>query len=192
MLQVARIAFGTWLCVEILSWVGVFPIHIEFTWLGLVLTAALAWLALEIISWQLHRVGADSLWGWTFLAALLSQCTDAFGDILRLYGTCCWYDQAAHLVGGAVVALVFFNILARLIERDIVKLSRAWQGFIAILGSMAVGSLYEIEEYSEDVIFHSNRLGSAFDTANDMLLNTCGAVLFILAIIIFARKRQHS
>lgn len=192
MLQVARIAFGTWLGVEILSWAGVFPIHIEFTWLGLVLTAALAWLALEVITWQLHRVGAESLWGWTFLAALLSQCTDAFGDILRLYGTYSWYDQVAHLVGGAAVALVFFNIFARLIERGIVKLPRAWHGFISILGSMAISSLYEIEEYSEDVIFHSNRLGSAFDTANDMLLNTSGAILIILVIVIFFKNRKHS
>ncbi len=189
MLRVARFAFAAWLLVEILSWAGVFPLSLEFTWLGLVLTASLAWLALEVISWRLRKVGAGNLWGWTFLAALLSQCTDAFGDILRLYGTYGWYDQVAHIVGGAVVALVFYNIFYNLQGHGSLRLTKGWMYTFSIFSSMAIGSLYELEEYGEDVLFHSNRLGSAFDTGNDMLMNTIGAIVLVLSIVLARRKR---
>ncbi len=189
MLRVARFAFATWLLVEILSWAGVLPLSLEFTWLGLVLTASLAWLALEVISWRLRKAGAGNLWGWTFLAALLSQCTDAFGDILRLYGTYGWYDQVAHIVGGAVVALVFYNIFYNMQGYGSLRLAKGWMYTLSIFSAMAIGSLYELEEYGEDVLFHSNRLGSAFDTGNDMLMNTIGAVVLMVCVALARRRR---
>ncbi|MFA6473302.1 MAG: DUF2238 domain-containing protein [Patescibacteria group bacterium] len=189
MLRIARFAFAAWLLVEILSWAGILPLTLEFTWLGLVLTASLAWLALEVISWRLRKVGAGNLWGWTFLAALISQCTDALGDILRLYGTQAWYDQAAHFVGGAVVALVFYNIFHNLQGHGSMRLPPSWMSAFSIFSAMAIGSLYELEEYGEDVLFHSNRLGSAFDTGNDMFFNTIGAVVLVVCLVYFRRKR---
>lgn len=188
MLVVARIAFATWIFVEILSWAGILPLTLEFTWLGLVITASAAWGALELISWWLRKHGAATLWGWTFLVALVSQCTDAFGDILRLYGTYSWYDQVAHFVGGAVLALVTFNTLHALHDAGKVQLPLGARVLVSIAAAMAIGSLYELEEYGEDVVFGSNRLGSAFDTGNDMLLNTLGAVCIILVLQRFFRK----
>jgi hypothetical protein len=190
MLTLARFAFGLWILVEVLSWARVLPLTLEFTWLGLILTASLAWGALEIVSWQLRKVGARSLWAGTFIATLVSQCTDAFGDILRFYGTYSWYDQVAHLVGGAVVALIFFDLLTSLHAAKRIQLGLAFRGFLSVLGSMALGSLYELEEYGEDVIFGSHRLGDAFDTGNDLLLNTLGAVLLILLTVWRRRRKQ--
>lgn len=190
MLTVARFAFGVWILVEVLSWLKVLPLTLEFTWLGLILTASLAWGALEFISWRLRKAGARSLWAWTFIAALLSQCTDAFGDILRLYGTYGWYDQVAHLIGGAVIALILYDLFTALHERARIQLGLKFRGFLSVLGAMAIGSLYELEEYGEDVIFGSHRLGNAFDTGNDMLMNTVGAILCIFIIVWVRRKRQ--
>ncbi|MDP2789993.1 MAG: DUF2238 domain-containing protein [bacterium] len=190
MLKIARFTFGAWIFVEVLSWAKILPLTLEFTWLGLILTASLAWGALEVISWRLRKVGARNLWAWTFFATLISQCTDAFGDILRLYGTFSWYDQVAHLVGGAVVALILYDLFTALHEAQRIQLGQKFRGFVSILGSMAIGSLYELEEYGEDVIFGSNRLGSALDTGNDMLLNTIGAVCLILIIVWVRRRKQ--
>jgi len=191
MLKFARIAFGLWLAVELLSWAKVLPLTLEFTWFGLVLTASVAWGSLELISWRLRKIGARSLWGWTFLAALLSQCTDAGGDIFRLYGTYAWYDQVAHFVGGAVVALVFFDLFLALEQRGVALLALRLRGVVSVMGSMAVGSLYELEEYSEDVLTGSHRFGSAFDTGNDMLLNTIGALVAVFLLVWFFRKRRQ-
>ncbi len=190
MLKIARFAFGTWILIEVLSWLGILPLTLEFTWLGLILTASFAWAALEGISWRLRKVGARGLWGMTFLAALVSQCTDAFGDILRLYGTYSWYDQYAHLVGGAVIALILFDLLTALHTAQRIHVGVKFRGFFSILGAMAIGSLYELEEYGEDAIFGSNRLGSAFDTGNDMLLNTLGAILMI-AVLVWQRRQKQ-
>ena len=190
MLHVARFAFGAWILVEVLSWVQVLPLTLEFTWFGLILTAGFAWGALEFISWRLRRVGAQSLWGGTFLLALVSQCADAFGDIFRLYGTYSWYDQVAHALGGAAVALVFFTLFTSLSNQKLIQLGLKFRGWLAVMGAMAMGSLYEIEEYSEDVIRHAHRLGDAFDTANDMLCNTLGALLLVLTIVWLRRRKQ--
>lgn len=189
MLQVARVAFGAWLLVEVLSWAKVLPLTLEFTWFGLILTASVAWGTVELISWRLRKVGAQSLWGGTLLLVLISQCTDAGGDIFRLYGTYSWYDQVAHIIGGAAVALIFFNLLTSLHAAQRVKLGFKLRGWLAVMGSMAVGSLYEIEEYSEDIIRNAHRLGDAFDTANDLLCNTIGAGLLML-IIVWVRNRK--
>lgn len=190
MLQVARFAFGVWILVELLSWAKVLPLTLEFTWLGLILTASLAWGALEVISWRLRKVGSRTLWAGTFIATLVSQCTDAFGDILRLYGSYGWYDQVAHLIGGAVIALILYDLFTALHEAKRIQLGLKFRGFLSTLGSMAIGSMYELEEYGEDVIFGSNRLGNAFDTGNDMLLNTIGAVLLVLIIVWVRRTKQ--
>lgn len=190
MLTVARFAFGVWILVEVLSWLKLLPLTLEFTWLGLILTASVAWGALEIISWRLRKVGARTLWAGTFLATLVSQCTDAFGDILRLYGQYGWYDQVAHLIGGAVIALILYDLFTALHEGTRIKLGLQFRGFLSVLGAMAIGSLYELEEYGEDVIFGSHRLGDAFDTGNDMLLNTLGAVLLTF-VLIWARRRKQ-
>lgn len=191
MLTLVRFAFGAWITVEVLSWANVLPLTLEFTWLGLILTAAGAWGALEVISWRLRRAGARNLWAGTFAAALLSQCTDAFGDIFRWYGSFGWYDQVAHFVGGAVVALVFFDLLTALVQSKQIALGRRFTGFVSVLASKAVGSLYELEEYGEDVLFGSNRLGTALDTANDMLLNALGAVVVVILLVRFATPKTR-
>lgn len=191
MLTIARFAFGAWIFVEVLSWAKVLPLTLEFTWLGLILTASLAWGALEVISWRLRRVGARSLWAGTFIAVLVSQCADAFGDILRLYGQYGWYDQVTHFVGGAVVALVLFDLFTALHDSGRIQLGLTFRGFMVVLGAMAIGSVYELEEYGEDVIFGSHRLGDAFDTGNDMLLNTIGALLLVITIVWVRRRKQR-
>ncbi|MEK7640147.1 MAG: DUF2238 domain-containing protein [Patescibacteria group bacterium] len=190
MLKIARLAFGVWVFVEVLSWAKVIPLTLEFTWFGLILTASVAWGAVELISLRLRKVGAQSLWGGTLLLVLISQCTDAGGDIFRLYSAYNWYDQVAHVVGGAAVALIFFNLLTSLHIAQRIQLGVKFRGWLAVMGSMAIGSLYELEEYGEDVIFGSHRLGDAFDTANDMLMNTLGALLLILIIVRIRRRKQ--
>ena len=190
MLKIARLAFGAWILVEILSWAEVLPLTLEFTWLGLILTAGFVWVSLEIISWQLRKHGARYLWGITYLGALFSVCADAFGDIFRFYGNFFWYDQAAHSIGGAVVALIAFNLLTALYQSGKIVLPIKGRGVISVAIAMAMGAFYEIEEYLEDVFFHSHRLGDGFDTANDLLCNTFGAVVIIIILVIIRRRKK--
>lgn len=190
MLQIARLAFAAWILVEILSWVKVLPLTLEFTWLGLILTAGFVWASLEIISWQLRKHGARYLWGITYLGALFSVCADAFGDIFRFYGNFSWYDQVTHFFGGAVVALIVFDLLTALYQSGKIILPIKGRGVVSVAIAMAMGSIYEIEEYSEDVLFKSHRLGDGFDTANDMLCNALGAAVIIIILVIIRRRKK--
>mgnify|MGYP001562475370 CR=1 FL=1 len=190
MLTFARLAFGGWLLVEVLSWAKILPLTLEFTWFGLVITGGVAWGTIELISWRLRKLGAQNLWGGTLLLVLVSQCTDAGGDIFRMYGTYSWYDQVAHLVGGAAIALVFFNLLTSLHVAQRIRFGPGLRAWFAIMAAMAVGSLYEIEEYAEDILRHANRLGTAFDTANDMLCNSLGAVALVVLLVWIRQRRK--
>jgi uncharacterized membrane protein YjdF len=84
---------------------------------------------------------------------------------------------------------VFYNIFHNLQGHGSLRLTKGWMYTFSIFSSMAIGSLYELEEYGEDVLMHSNRLGTAFDTGNDMLMNTVGAILLVLCIAIVRRRR---
>ncbi|MCK4553341.1 hypothetical protein KAU19_00025, partial [Candidatus Parcubacteria bacterium] len=57
----------------------------------------------------------------------------------------------------------------------------------------SLSALYEIEEYLEDVIFHTNRLGPGADTANDLFCNLTGvliAVGFVAVYYSITKKRN--
>lgn len=192
MLQVVRGVFATWLSIELLSWAGVLPLTLEFTWLGLVLTASVAWAGVEIISWRLRKSGARNLWAGTFFLVLLSQCTDAFGDILLLYGTYSWYDQVAHVVGGMALGLVFAVTFIAAQAAGVARFGKKSLGALAVACAMALGSLYELEEYLEDVLTGSNRLGTGMDTGNDMLMNTIGAIAVVLVVQLVAHRRTRT
>lgn len=58
--------------------------------------------------------------------------------------------------------------------------------------SVVIQVVYELEEYVEDLLTGSNRLGDGFDTANDLMLGLFGAMLGALVILklpILTRKR---
>jgi hypothetical protein len=53
--------------------------------------------------------------------------------------------------------------------------------------------LYEIEEYSEDLIYGTQRSGLGTDTANDLMFNTLGVLCMCLALwVILSRARRKS
>ena len=48
--NIIRIGFAAWIIFELLNWIGVLNFTLDFTWLGLVVTAVFVWTALEIVS----------------------------------------------------------------------------------------------------------------------------------------------
>jgi hypothetical protein len=54
--------------------------------------------------------------------------------------------------------------------------------FLAASTTMTLGALYEIEEYIEDVLYHTHRSGLGHDTPNDLLLDFLGVALVILSL----------
>ena len=114
-----------------------------------------------------------------------------FGDVKRFYGTYSWYDQAMHLCGGAATAFAGWSLFKDILEPDSLKIHH-W--LAAVLGfgvGVFGGALYEIEEYSEDVLTSSHRLGDGFDTANDLLLDILGAAIILCIALFIYKRRKH-
>ena len=194
-----RIFFAGLFIFELLNYLKILQFSLEYTWLGLVITSAISFTVLEITAHKYKKIKGYHLhWlMWLIVAAGLSL--DAAGDFFHLYGRYFWWDQFVHIFVSAVVCFTLFIVInafwidkfkfSLLFSAGRLKLSI----FLAATTTLSLSALYEIEEYAEDVLFHTNRLGPGADTANDLFCNLTGvlaAVFFILIYYSFTRKRE--
>jgi uncharacterized membrane protein YjdF len=188
--MIARLGFLMLLIYELLAWAGVIESSLSYTWRGLVVTLLAVWFFMEVISFWLKKKRGGPILGIVFLLPLLSIFVDALGDIHHWYVTYTWYDQVAHFTGGGSTVVLLWNIMFRVVREEV----RLWQPWIvyqlAFGFTIFIGVMYEIEEFTEDVIFHSNRLGDGPDTVDDLLLNCLGALTY-LAIVALVRKIRN-
>ncbi|MBI5642756.1 MAG: hypothetical protein HY954_04700 [Deltaproteobacteria bacterium] len=87
------------------------------------------------------------------------------------------WDQLLHLYGGGVVALLGFVIVYTLHYTRKVRLSIPLIGFFTIIFAMGVGGLWEIGEYSVDVIFKKRTQDGLDDTMMDMIDDLIGGLV---------------
>lgn len=195
----ARLLFGGLLIFELLNYLDILEFNTQFTWLGLVITAAVSFALLEVTAYQYYKIKGHRLhWiVWIIIVAALSL--DAFGDFFHLYGRFTWWDQLVHFGVSAIVAFVLFSIISAfwidkfkfslLFKSGRLKLALLLSSTITI----SLSALYEIEEYIEDLIFHTNRLGPGADTANDLSCNLLGVlatVVFVYFYYLITHKRE--
>lgn len=186
--NLGRLGFLGWIVFELLNWQGVLHFTLDFTWGGLVLTASVVWIVLEIISGRLKKATGQPLPWFVLLAAVLSVSVDALGDLRHWYSGYAWYDQLAHAIGGGVAGIMVFTSIWQLVQAGKVLIPKWLTGVFGLSIAVMLGAFYELEEYLEDVITGSHRLGDGFDTANDILMNTIGAIVFILVAYFLSRK----
>ncbi len=189
---ISRAAIAGMIIFELLNELGILLFPLDFTWLGLSITAIFCWAVIEIISSRLKKSYGAPLAGWTMLVAAGAIYMDALGDILHFYGRFGWYDQFAHFAGGGAVAILAFDVAWRLARKN--EMPLWFSNFFAVSATALFGALYEIEEYLEDYFTGSRRLGDGPDTANDLMLDVLGAIIivFIINIIIFLIKKNTS
>lgn len=179
----ARILLGSLLAVELLAWIGAISIHLDFTWFGLVATLCVSWITVEAVVRYCEK-RSDIAWsGWVLLTTFTSLAIDALGDMNRWYSQFLWYDQFAHLAGG-VATMIFVSFAVSSYFRIHGLPFRGKAQFVFSLGiATLIGVIYEIEEFTEDALLHSNRFGDAIDTVTDLMLNLSGAS--VIGAIIF-------
>lgn len=176
---------------EILNFLKVLQFNTQFTWLGLVITSIFALCLLEFIAFKYKQKKGHYLhWSiWLIIASSISL--DAFGDFFFLYERIDWWDQTVHYFVSAVMAFTLFVVISAfwidkfkyslLFKTGRLKLSL----FLAATSTVSLGALYEVEEYVEDLLFKTNRLGPGVDTANDLFLNILGVVTTVIFITIY-------
>lgn len=186
-----RLLFGALIGFELLNLVGILHLGLEYTWLGLIVTSTVSLSLLEVIAYKYKRKKGFLLHWSIWLAVLLALCLDAFGDFFHFYGKFSWWDQTAHLFISAVVCFTLFIVINAfwvdkfkfilLFTKGRLKLSL----LLAAVSTMSLSALYEIEEYLEDLIFQTNRLGPGTDTANDLFFNLVGVLLAVIFVVIY-------
>lgn len=190
MKNVVRLLFLLLMLYEWLNFFGVLPFEPEFAWPGLLATLIVAWFALEMLD-LFYRTGKiESLRAETWFLAFLAVAIDAIGDLHHFYDRWLWYDQVAHFLGTGAVMIALFDVVRAVVDSEKSSATKFVQGLLAYGFSITLASLFEVEEYLEDVFTGSDRLGSGFDTANDMLMNVFGATA-VFSLLLFTGKLRE-
>lgn len=195
----ARLFFAGLFIFELLNYFKILQFNLEYTWLGLVVTSAISFTVLEITAYKYKKIKGHHLHWLMWLIVVAGLSLDAAGDFFLLYGKYSWWDQFVHFFVSAVVCFTLFIIInafwidkfkfSLLFSAGRLKLSL----FLAATTTLSLSALYEIEEYTEDLLFHTQRLGPGADTANDLLFNLLGiltAVVFVLVYYSLTHKRE--
>ncbi|MBI1912620.1 MAG: hypothetical protein HYS21_11545 [Deltaproteobacteria bacterium] len=103
------------------------------------------------------------------------------GEGLDFYKRIWGWDKALHVYGSAVIALLAFVITYTFHYTRKFRLSIPLIGFFTITFAMAVGGLWEIGEFSVDVLFGKQTQNGLADTMWDMIYDLMGGI--IVAII---------
>ncbi|MBI2459075.1 MAG: hypothetical protein HYV53_00805 [Parcubacteria group bacterium] len=187
----ARTLFAGLFIFELLNYLKILEFSLEYTWLGLIITSAASFTILEITAYKYKKVKNHYLhWSmWLIITAGLSL--DAAGDFFHLYGKYYWWDQFVHTFINAVVCFTLFIVInafwidkfkfSLLFDAGRLKLSL----FLASTATLSLSAIYEIEEYVEDILFQTNRLGPGTDTANDLFFNLTGVLIAVFFILIY-------
>lgn len=181
LMLLCRIMLSVLISFELLNLLGILKYSISFPWLGLFFTTGGAWFILELI-FSYTQITNPAISSTLMLAAVLGIYADAVGNIFHLFDKVGWYDQLLHFfAGGIITSSIIFLILKTLEHQGKIKIGIYGLAFFAWMTTVFLGVLYELGEYAADYFTGSNSLVSAFDTANDLLLDTLGS-LFIVGI----------
>lgn len=170
-----RLVFTAIIILEVIGRVFLPHIASDFTWLGLIVTAAFAWAVLELFKMPWY----------VWLLASVAVALDGASALLELYSKYGPWDEWMHLWGGLVIAAGALYMIRRGIRNGAfkVRLPEAFTAGGTILLVTFIGFLYEFWEYLVDKLQYGypKSLVSAYDSIEDQLFNLLGASL-VLAI----------
>ena len=185
-LRTIRLLFAALLIFEFLNWIGALHFEVKFTWLGLIITGGGVYGFLEFLNYYLKKHHQAGIHWVAFLLGLIPVVFDAAGDMFYFYNYW-WYDISAHFLGSAAAAGIIFAFFKILRRTNFVNWYLGTRIFFAFTTAVALGVLFELEEFGEDLLtcYHRDlipfiadkllpcgqRFGDAYDT---------GAIFFIM------------
>lgn len=134
----------------------------------------------------------------------ISAVTFAFaalylGEVQQFYSRLWWWDILLHAVAGLLMGIVGFLLVYILNESERIrlKLTPGFIAFFAFLFAIAIGTFWEIFEFSMDQMFQTNMqkpmLGDPSgltDTMWDMIVNAIGAFVISFSGWWYLKKGQ--
>lgn len=147
----------------------------------------LLWLLPFVLRPIFHEKISESVYAvfavFTFFASLL-------GSVLEFYSKIAWYDLLMHTLFGYLGGIIGLFFACKL--SDINKLKPAFVMLVCFAVSMMFAALWEIFEFSGDVLLGNTAQGAHVtlpdgsvvtpvrDTMEDMICNLLGAIVFVL------------
>jgi len=155
----------------------------EGLWLSgfLILTIALLILLVTVFS---DRLAVQIPAEFQVLALVFVFSALFLGEVRSYYTRIWWWDIALHSTSGLLMGILGFLLVYVLnaSEKIAFSMTPRFVAFFAFMFAVAVGAIWEILEYSMDVIFGANMQKAMFndpsgltDTMWDMIVNAIGA-----------------
>ena len=195
-LRTIRLLFAALLIFEFLNWIGALHFEVKFTWLGLIITGGGVYGFLEFLNYYLKKHHQAGIHWVAFLLGLIPVVFDAAGDMFYFYNYW-WYDISAHFLGSAAAAGIIFAFFKILRRTNFVNWYLGTRMFFAFTTAVALGVLFELEEFGEDLLtcYHRDlipflvdkllpcgtRFGDAADTGSDLFFDVLGGIFAVLA-----------
>lgn len=157
----------------------------EGHWLSAFLILTIASLILLVTVFN-DRLAVQIPAEFQILALLFVFAALFLGEVRSYYDRIWWWDIALHSTSGLLMGILGFLLVYVLnaSEKIAFSMTPRFIAFFAFMFAVAVGALWEIFEYSMDLIFGTNMQKAMFndpsgltDTMWDMIVNTVGAAL---------------
>ncbi len=126
-----------------------------------------------------------------FIAIVFVFAAIFLGEVHSYYTRFWWWDVVLHSGSGFLLGIAGF-VLVYVLNQEQRMVEKMKPGFIALFGfafAVALGAVWEIFEFSMDIIFgvHMQKSG-LIDTMGDLIVDTLGAALIAILGYFFIRK----
>ena len=104
------------------------------------------------------------------------------GEILNFYNTLPLYDKVAHFISAVFISFLAFIVIYILDEYwEGLHMDKYAMAFFVIVTTMAMGVVWEFNEWITDLFFGTNAQWGLQDTMSDLLVDSIGGI--IMAIV---------
>ena len=123
-----------------------------------------------------------------YLSALL-------GSLMNYFEQYWWWDLFVHLLLGLIVGSIGFLLVLELTRHrpESARLSSGMLVIFAFAFSVAIGTIWEIVEFTIDSLFGTNlQLSSLRDTMTDLIADITGALIIGLTGLIYLKHPRNN
>ena len=110
-----------------------------------------------------------------------------FYDIYSIFDNFTVYDKAVHIISGFILLDIGYYMMHNLLKKRFGTPNFHVSLFFATFFSIACAALWEIYEYTADLLLNTYMQGSNDDTMGDIIAGTLGAVIFCVVLLIIRK-----
>ncbi len=125
------------------------------------------------------------------LGAALSLLLHGLGLLTEWYDTVFWWDKVTHMTSGVVLStLVAIEVLLLDLRTESIRIPSIWYLFIIPIAILTLEGIWEILEYTIDVLLGTGMQHSLTDTVNDVVTNLISGFVGGIGVVLYLRRRS--